>query len=171
MKPVVFFALALLAVPALAETLEPVTTVILVRHAEKTSETESDPPLSDAGRERAGELARVLAATKIDAIYTTQYVRTRDTAVPVAKALAVEPKIFRTSKTYAADLARHIRTEHKGQTVLVVGHSNSTVDVLRQLGAVDPRPIPESQFDDFFVVTLAGDHVNVIPLRYGAPTR
>ena len=167
MKTALLFVVALLTIPAAAE----VTTVILVRHGEKTSVKEADPPLSEAGQARASELARVLAGTKIDAIYTTEYIRTRDTAAPVAGAQGVEAKVFPNSRTYAPDLAKHIRAEHKGETVLVVGHSNTTVEVLRHLGVVDPKPIPESQFDDFFVVTLAGDHVRVMPLRYGAPAR
>lgn len=167
MKVFASIALALVSVALLADTARPITTVILVRHAEKVSDTDIDSPLSDAGHARARELARVLSDTRIDAIYITQYLRTRDTAAPLAKALGVEAQVFTTSKTYAADMATRIRTAHKGQMVLVVGHSNSTVDVLRQLGVSEPRRIEDSQFDHLFIVTLVANEVRAVTLRYG----
>jgi broad specificity phosphatase PhoE len=159
------FATSLLAAP------HPVTTVILVRHAEKAAD-EGDPPLSAAGMERAKELARVLAGVKFDAIYATQYIRTKDTAAPTAAALGITPVIRNTGPTYAVDLAKHIRANHVGQTVLVVGHSNTTVDVMKALGATDVAPIPESQYDNLFVLTDAdGAAPRVVALRFGAAVR
>src|SRR5688572_9787813 len=123
----VLFATTLAAAP------NPVTTVILVRHAEKMSQDE-DPPLSAAGTERAKELARVLSGVKIDAIYTTQFKRTRDTALPLAEELGITAVVRDTGKSYATDLAKHILDTHRGQTVVVVGHSNTTIDVIKALG-------------------------------------
>ena len=122
--------------------------------------------------ERAKELARVLAGVKFDAIYTTQYMRTKGTAAPTAAALGITPVIRTTGPTYAADLAKHIRATHVGQTVLVVGHSNSTPDVMRALGATDVPDIPESQYDNLFVLTDAdGAAPKVVALRFGAAVR
>ncbi|HEU4521006.1 MAG TPA: histidine phosphatase family protein [Thermoanaerobaculia bacterium] len=159
----------LIAVIALPLTGEPITTVILVRHAEKASSDE-DPPLSAAGTARAAELARVLSATRIDTIYTTQYVRTKDTAAPVAKALGVQAQVFPAGKGYAAAIAAKIRDHHQGQTVLVAGHSNSTSDVARALGAENVPKIDESQYDYLFIVTLSGEDESLVVLRYGPPT-
>jgi broad specificity phosphatase PhoE len=161
----VFFATSLTAAP------NPVTTVILVRHAEKASQ-EDDSPLTPAGTERAKELARVLAGVKIDAIYSTQFRRTKDTAAPIAEALGMTVGIRNTGPTYAVDLAKQIRATHVGQTVLVVGHSNSTIDVMRALGASDLPAIPESQYDNLFVLTDAeGAAPKVVALRFGAAVR
>jgi hypothetical protein len=56
--------------------------------------------------------------------------------------------------------------------VLVVGHSNTTVDVLRALGVTELPSIPESQFDDLFVCTLVdGAPAKLVALRYGNVTR
>src|SRR5687767_8506266 len=96
-------ALALLATTLTAAP-NPVTTVILVRHAEKASQEDASP-LTPAGTERAKELARVLTAVKIDAIYMTQFRRVQDTAAPVAQALGITPLVRNTGATYAADLA------------------------------------------------------------------
>ena len=76
--------LALLLIAAPADTNRH-PTVIIVRHAEKASETERDPSLSDAGRVRAAALDSVLADAKVVAILVTQYKRTAETAALVAR--------------------------------------------------------------------------------------
>lgn len=148
------------------------TTIILVRHAEKASMS-GDMPLSEAGAARAKELARVLADARISAIYTTQYRRTQETVAPLAEALKLTPKQIQAgAKEYPASVVREVLANHKGKTVLVAGHSNTTVDVLRELGMENPPFIPEPQFDDLFVCTL-GDAppATCVALRYGAVTR
>lgn len=168
MKPLAL-ALALLTT-SLAAAPVPVTTVILVRHAEKASQEDASP-LTPAGTERAKELARVLTAVKIDAIYTTQFRRVQDTAAPVAQALGLTPVVRNTGPTYAADLANVIREQHRGQTVLVIGHSNTTISVIKALGGDAPK-IEESEFDNFYVVTdVDGALPKVVALRYGAVAR
>lgn len=161
---------------ALLLTLVPVptadlTTVILVRHAEKVVSTGDDPALSERGLARASELARVLADVPIDVIYTTQFVRTRDTAAPLANTRGITPVVITSGKTYAADLARTIREKHAGQTVLVVGHSNSTSNLLRELGVENPPRIEETRYDDLFIYTISGNKSKLLPLRYGVPAR
>src|SRR5262245_61183760 len=66
----------------------PVTTVLLVRHAEKNIEPNSpNPELSPAGQRRAQELVRVLENSGITAIVASQFVRTQQTAQPLANKL------------------------------------------------------------------------------------
>ncbi len=162
--------LALLAT-SLAAAPPAVTTVILVRHAEKASQ-EDDSPLSVTGVERAKELARVLSGVKVDAIYTTQFKRTMDTAVPLGEALGITPVVRNTGKTYAIDLAKHILDTHRGQTVLVVGHSNSTIDVMKAFGASDVAAMADSQYDNLFVLTdVEGAAPKVVALRFGVAAR
>ena len=59
--------------------------VFLVRHAEKVDQS-MDPDLSMEGYRRAGELARVLADAGIERIFSSDYVRTRETAGPPGSA-------------------------------------------------------------------------------------
>lgn len=168
MKRAALFALIL----AMALPTSAATTIILVRHAEKAV-MQGDMPLSEAGAARAKELARVLADARISAIYTTQYRRTKETVVPLAEALKLTPKeITAGGKEYPATVVREVLANHKGETVVVAGHSNTTVDVLRELGMKDPPFIPEPQFDDLFVCTV-GDALpaSCVALRYGAVTR
>lgn len=162
--------LLLAATSALANGGPSVTTVILVRHGEKAGPS-GDVPLSDSGNARAAELARVLAGQKVDAIYTTPYERTRKTAAPTATKLGLQAVEIAAEKTYAADMAKIIREKHEGGTVLVVGHSNTTRDVILALGGNIPE-IADSQYDDLFVVTLVdGASPRVLSLRYGAEKR
>ncbi|MDP9193220.1 MAG: histidine phosphatase family protein [Acidobacteriota bacterium] len=170
-RVILVFLLAALLATSLAAAPNPVTTVILVRHAEKASQ-EDDSPLTAAGTERAKELARVLAGVKVDAIYMTQFRRVQDTAAPVAAAFGMTPIVRNTGATYAADLAKHIRATHAGQTVLVVGHSNTTINVMKALGASDVASMPESEYDNLFVLTdVEGAAPKVVALRYGVVAR
>ena len=149
------------------------TTVILVRHAEKSANTmQRDVPLSEAGHARARELARILGDAGVQAIYTTPYARTRDTAAPLAALLKLEPVETAVTKAFAAEMAARIRSDHEGQTVLVVGHSNTTEDVIRALGIADAPFIDESQYDHLFIVILAAaSEPRLIALRYGEVAR
>jgi 2,3-bisphosphoglycerate-dependent phosphoglycerate mutase len=140
------------------------TTVILVRHAEKAGKS-GDVPLSEAGVKRAHELARVLAGVKIDAIYTTPFHRTRQTAAPVAGPRHLEP-----IEIDSKEVAARIRKEHSGGTVLVIGHSNTTPEVIRDLGIAEPPEIPDSAYDDLFIVTIS-ERTTLLALRYGAVAR
>lgn len=158
--------LALLPVPV-----SDLTTVILVRHAEKVASTGDDPALSETGAARAAELARILADVPVDVIYTTQFLRTRDTAAPLAKARGLEAVVVTAGKTYATEMAKIIREKHAGKTVLVVGHSNSTSNLLRELGVKNPPSIDETRYDDLFIYTISGNTSRLVPLRYGAPAR
>jgi len=164
-------ALLLLLATSLFAASRPVTTVILVRHAEKAG-PEGDVPLSDAGVARAKELARVLSGASVDVIYSTQWKRSTDTAAPLAEALGLTPVITPTGKTYPQDLAKRILAENRGQTVVVVGHSNTTMEVLRALGVADPGTIADSQYDDLFVCTIVeGAAPKLMALRYGTVAR
>ena len=148
------------------QTTQP-TTVILVRHADK-ADGNGDVDLSAEGRARAEELARVLADAAVTAVYVSDAKRTRQTAAPISKALNVNP----IEMPAAADVATDIRDNHRGDTVLVVGHSNTVPDLIARLGVTDPPGvIPPKQYDDLFVVTVTEDAATVLRLRYGVPTR
>ncbi|HEX8254684.1 MAG TPA: phosphoglycerate mutase family protein [Thermoanaerobaculia bacterium] len=161
--------IALLIATLITMSMNAATTIILVRHAEKAA-VGGDMPLSEAGSARAKELARVLADARVSAIYATQYRRTQETVAPLAKALGVKPKIIEAGgKEYPQTVVREVLANHKGKTVLVAGHSNTTVDVLTELGMKDPPFIPEPQFDDLFVCTIEdAPPATCVALRYGA---
>src|SRR6266850_2835610 len=99
-----------------ATFLRPVTTVILVRHAEKIIDpNNSDVDLSPAGQARAQELARILGDSGINAIYATQYKRTQESVKPLADRLGLP--ITQVNSKNTVDLLAQIRAQHSGQII------------------------------------------------------
>src|SRR3954451_15856178 len=91
----------------------PVTTVILVRHAEKKIEpTNPDPDLAPDGVERAQEIARVFGDAGINAIYATQYKRTQQTVKPLSDRTGVPVTLLDSSQTN--ELLKRIQTTYRG---------------------------------------------------------
>jgi broad specificity phosphatase PhoE len=147
-----------------------ITTIVIVRHAEKVSD-DSDAALSDIGKVRADELARVLAGSHVSAIYVTQFIRTQQTAAPAAKAMSLTPTIIKASDTYAHDVAAHIKKKHGGETVLVISHSDRIGPLMKALGIKNVPAFTKTQYDDLFVVTLANGKAKLTSLRYGDVAR
>jgi broad specificity phosphatase PhoE len=172
--PAFIIATVVLACTTVAAA-SPVTTVILVRHAEKTAAgpmMSSDVPLSEAGLLRAAELVRVLGDAGITAIYTTPYERTRRTAAPLAAKLGLQPIEIAAGKDYAELMAKEIREKDAGRTVLIVGHSNTTPDLMRKLGVSNVQDMADSEYDNLYIVTLGGTAPpGLVRLHYGAPAR
>jgi broad specificity phosphatase PhoE len=158
-------AILLAAGPAWAQ----VTTVLVVRHAEKASPTAKDPHLSAAGKLRAKDLAHAAGATGVTAIYATNFQRTQETVAPLAAALHLTPVVKNADLT--EELVEEIKTTRQGQTVLVCGHSDTVPDIVKRLSGVVVDPIPDTRFDGLYVVTLASDEPGrATRVRYGKPT-
>src|SRR5882672_5663247 len=78
----------------------PLTTVIIVRHAEKNIEPNNpDPDLSPAGQARAQDLVRMFSAAGVNAIYATEYKRTQQTVKPLADSLGLPVAVIDAKKT------------------------------------------------------------------------
>ncbi len=130
-----------------------VTTVVVVRHAEKVIEPENrDPVLTEEGVERAQALARLLSDVPIQAVYSSSYQRTRLTAAPAAKQAGVEVRIR--DPRDSGGLRDEILKGHSGGAVLVVGHSNTVPSVLAALGIENPPAIADDAYDDCFLVLV-----------------
>jgi phosphohistidine phosphatase SixA len=129
-----------------------VTTVYLVRHAEKdTNPTLTDPPLTPEGEQRALTLRDTLGSRNIEALFVTNTARSRATAAPLATALQLTPQVY----DKPADLAQGIRKELVGKTVLVVGHSNTVLPLAKELGATpDVTAIEDGEYNYLFEVKM-----------------
>jgi broad specificity phosphatase PhoE len=150
---------------AFAESENPFTTIILVRHAEKSTTPKDDPVLSDAGKARAAHLAEMLRATGVTAIYTTNLQRTGLTAEPLAKQLSISPTVFDAKDSSV--FSKAIRDKNAGQTVLVVGHSNTVPEIIHGLGGPAMDEIDETEYDNLFIVTMPKDgKSSVLKLKY-----
>ncbi|MEW6129749.1 MAG: phosphoglycerate mutase family protein [Acidobacteriota bacterium] len=149
-----------------------ITTVYLVRHAEKQVVSSgqqmmsaNDPPLTDEGKARARNLARMLGKADIKTIITSQYLRTKQTAEPLAESLNLTAIVLPIS---AAPADRNKVSEQSiknivekiyqsgGESVLVVGHTNTLPEVIKMLGGGTIAEIPETDYDNLFIVTVLG---------------
>jgi broad specificity phosphatase PhoE len=151
------------------------TTVVVVRHAEKSTDDPTDPSLSEAGQQRARDLSVVLKDAGVTDIYVTQYKRNRQTAEPLAQASGISiverPINAANSATYARDLAREILTRSAGKSVLVVGHSNTVPNIVKALSGTTVPPITDAEYDHIFVVTIpAAGSPRVLQVRFGRPS-
>lgn len=129
-----------------------VKTILLVRHAEKTNQSQ-DPPLSVAGRQRAIRLAKMLKAYPISAIYSTDFERTKSTADPISAIHGVETQIYGTSDL--TQLRSKLFELEPGQMAVVVGHSNTTPVVVKLLDDKSSfNLIDESDYENIFIVEI-----------------
>lgn len=144
----------LVALQPAATPVELETTFIVVRHAEKADDQPDDPSLDADGRDRAGALAQALAAVPLKAVYATPTRRTRETAAPVAADKSLEVRDYDPAMA-ASELATMLHIRHAGDTVLLVGHSNTVPDIVTALCACPVEPLTEDEYGDLFRVRIA----------------
>ena len=130
------------------------TTVYLIRHAEKASDGTKDPNLTEKGKERAKALAKQLKSDNVRAIYSTSYKRTRQTVEPLAKALDLDVIIYNPNDL--EKLKEEILRKYKyGETVVIVGHSNTTPTLVNLLISKDQfKKIDESDYSNLYKVEI-----------------
>lgn len=155
-------------IPALIS--DTTTTFIVLRHAEKET-IGADPNLNSDGQLRAEELKRLLANVPVSAIYSTPFNRTRQTVQPLATAKGLSIVEYATDKPYAS-LKSEILSSHRGKTVVVVGHSNTVPDMLKELSNNSFNvTITDGQYDNLFIVSMPEKlKPTVTPLKYGKET-
>jgi phosphohistidine phosphatase SixA len=101
------------------------STFYVVRHGEKVDNS-ANPPLSALGKERAEDLKTELANKGITDIYSTNYLRTQNTAKPLADSKGLITKIYAASPADSMRVFIDKLKQMKGKNVLIVGHSNTT---------------------------------------------
>lgn len=132
------------------------TTYYLIRHAEKdrSDATNKNPYLNDKGRKRANKWAEKFKDINLDDVYSTNYNRTMQTALPTAVSKKLEIKTYNPRKMY--DSIFQINT--KGKTVLIVGHSNTTpVFANKILGEKKYEWMKDDDNASLFKVTIIGN--------------
>ena len=143
--------------------------IFVVRHAEKATaepNMSSDVALSEKGKQRAEALREVLADEKIQVIYSTNTIRTRSTAQPLAEKLGLEIKTYgpRPDSAFIASVLA------LGKNVLIVGHSNTVDDVVNLI--VGDKPVEgdlgESIYDNLYEITIKDKKTKLEKKKYGA---
>ena len=132
------------------------TTYYLIRHAEKdrTDKTNKNPDLNRVGLERAIKWANRFKNVPFDAIYSTNYNRTIQTAKQTADSKSLKIIKYNPSKMYDSIFQQ----ETKGKTVLIVGHSNTTPAFVNKiLGEKKYEDIDDNNNANLYIVTISGD--------------
>jgi broad specificity phosphatase PhoE len=164
----IFALLAHCAPRSIAQS--PMTTVYVVRHAEKLDPSDRDSPLSADGEARAVALAKRLAQAGITRIYATTLVRTQQTVAPLARERSLVPVLFEPFDLDA--LVARIRAEDQGQAVLVAGHNHTVPGIVERLSGQPVDGIPENVYDRLFQVVIAPDGAATLQqFTYGEPSR
>ncbi|MBM4184195.1 MAG: histidine phosphatase family protein [Gemmatimonadetes bacterium] len=157
-------ALGLATAAPLGAQTQPVV-VYVVRHAERAEDGTNDPPISAAGEQRARLLADMLTDVGITHVYTTDFRRTRATADPIARTTALEPAVY--DADALGELADRLRATPGRH--LVVGHSNTTPELVAALGGDPHGTIEQDEYDRLYIVTLSPTGVVTYLLRFGLP--
>lgn len=107
--------------------------IYVVRHAQKAAAGEDpDVALSEQGRATASALVAWFNARNLDRVYATHLRRTQQTAMPVAQAHKLDLRVLPAEATEL--LVEHV--QHAcGESVLVVGHSNTVPEIAAAFGA------------------------------------
>jgi 2,3-bisphosphoglycerate-dependent phosphoglycerate mutase len=133
-----------------------ITTYYLIRHAEKdrSNAEEKDPELTIEGMERANNWLAVFKDVEFDAIYSTNYKRTMETAAPTANIKELEIKNYDPNDLYNSEFQKNTL----GKTVLVVGHSNTTPAFVNKiLGKEKFEDIQDDENGALFIVSVVPD--------------
>lgn len=140
----------------IACTSDKTTTYYLIRHAEKdrTNTTNKNPNLNSDGVIRAEKWAKHFENIVLDAVYSTDYNRTQQTAAPTAKSKDLIVQSYNSSKMYDSIFKKNT----KGKTVLVVGHSNTTpVFANTILGQKKYKNMADNDNASLYIVTVFND--------------
>lgn len=153
MKRILILALIAFAYTHTSLAQDQLTTFVLVRHAEKADDGTRDPGLTTEGEARAERLKELFKNADISAIYSTPYKRTRATVAPLSASTSIELSEYNPRGT--AFLAE-IMKNHKGGTIIISGHSNTTPFVANALLGNDTfAQLDESEYSKIFVVTIS----------------
>lgn len=135
------------------------STYYFIRHAEKdrTDPTDKNPHLTEIGNARANHWSEILGEIKFDAVYSTDYNRTKETAQPTATKNNLEITLYDPKQIDAQAFLK----ENEGKTVLIVGHSNTTPAFVNKiLGSNKYQDIDDSNNGNLYIVTITGEQIN-----------
>ena len=146
---------ALVVYPSVVAQSEEMFSIYLVRHSEKdlNSDNTSDLPLSECGHQRSSALSNFLDDVHLDAVYSTDYTRTLNTALPTANDRDLEITLYNTQDLECfSDFLLEAE-----QNALVVGHSNTTGVLAGLLVNQEIGDINLDIYDRIYQVVISGE--------------
>lgn len=129
------------------------TTYYFIRHAEKdrSNPSEKNPHLMAKGLERAERWSDIFANITFNAVYTTDYYRTKETAQPTADRNNLDLIVYNPETLNILSFLN----DTKGKTVLVVGHSNTIpAFVNKVIGVGTYENIEDDNNGNMYIVTI-----------------
>ncbi|HJQ99324.1 MAG TPA: phosphoglycerate mutase family protein [Candidatus Polarisedimenticolaceae bacterium] len=143
------------------------TTVVLVRHAERTGAL-IDPGLTSAGFARADALAKETAGLHLNGVIVTDTKRTQETAAPSAREHHLTP--VEVDKDDVQGAVAAIQRLPRSGAILVVSHNNKVGPIIEALGGPSVPDLCDEQFSTMYVLELP-EHGNprLKMKTYGAP--
>ena len=124
-----------------------------IRHAEKdrSDENNKNPHLTEKGVLRAEKWSEVLKNISFDAVYSTNYYRTRETAQPTALKNNLDITLYNPN---SVEIEAFLKS-HEGKNILIVGHSNTTPKFVNAiLGHNQYQEIEDSNNANLYIVTI-----------------
>ena len=141
-----------------------VTTYYFIRHAEKLriDITDKNPTLNYEGVKRADAWKEVFTNVKLDAVYSTDYNRTKLTAKPTADSKNLPIFLYDPKDMYSESFQH----KTKGKAVLVVGHSNTThIFANKVLGRDEYNQINDNNNSNLYIVSVIDEKAFSILLK------
>jgi broad specificity phosphatase PhoE len=147
-----------------AQTKPEVTTYYFIRHAEKQrqSPNDKDPSLTFQGYKRADKWKDIFRYLPLNAVYSTNYNRTKETAKPTADSKNLPILTYDPSKMYTESFQYNT----KGKSVLVVGHSNTTPAFVNKILGVNMyKQIDDDNNANLYIVKVIDGKASASVLR------
>lgn len=133
-------------------------TIYIVRHAEKQL-VGNDPDLAYVGGIRAQKLAQILKDQDIKHVFSTDYIRTRNTALPTAEDAGVPIQIYDPSNH--DELVKQLKSLEGN--ILVVGHSNTVSQLANYFVRESEKfaDLTDLEYEFVYIVTLESNTSSV----------
>lgn len=150
-----------------------ITSIYIVRHAEKdiSEPKNQDPELNDDGKLRAIALSDKLINQKIDVVFSSKFKRTKQTGQAVATQNSILIQEY-DAQAYK-ELSNLIKSTYTNKNILIIGHSNTVLEIIESFGVSRPVPaLTDNDYDYFFEIKI--DHLGKAVLsisQYGAAHR
>ncbi|GMR15341.1 MAG: hypothetical protein BMS9Abin30_0967 [Gammaproteobacteria bacterium] len=136
-------------------------TLYLVRHAEKQLDGSHDPVLTEAGKHRSEQLAKWFQGKDIEDIWSSNYRRTRDTAIPLLAQTGLKLSLYDPGDQ--TTLVKNLLDRQ--HNALVIGHSNTIPALARLLCRCAIADMDESEHDRLIVITVNDSETKVRTLQ------
>jgi len=127
------------------------TEIFFLRHADKTSDEEENPHLSELGIYRSKQWQQFFQHINFDEVYTTNYYRNTETASLV---LGNSKKKISLYSPLSFNILKHLN-KIRGKKILIIGHSNTIPDMLNRLvGYNQYEPMSHKNYDYIYQVYI-----------------